>query len=244
MTEPARTPLKLFSPRAIGLATFLGSPLAGAALWGINDHRLGKTARAWGIVGVGALAVLVLMIAGSFVRTGGLIGISVGLTIGLQRAAQAAREQIERERTDLAIEDETVARGLGVALLGALGVMAVAFGFAMFGPDAIQQRVEIRPNAYVYYEGDVTAEDSRALGAALATLGFFEGDHAIDVSYGSTSTGHFVSFVVPESALSPAVEDDFRLIASTLQPTTDPTGTLEVRLCDEMLFTHHTYSAP
>ena len=159
-------------------------------------------------------------------------------------AAKAWWDRLAAERPDLDLEKESGWKAAGVGFLGIVGVLVLAFGMAMFGPDWMQERVEMRPGAYVYYEEGATVDEARALGAALRTLGFFAGDHEVDVNYERTPSGHAVSLVVPEDAVTPELEDEFRTIVRALQTTTDPLGTLELRLCNEYWSAHHRYAAP
>ncbi len=77
----------LFSGAQIGLATFLGTPLAGAILWRANLLRLGR-AKAWQPVAA-ATAVLVLLVVAGFVVPRLPSGpINIGLAVGVAQWAR------------------------------------------------------------------------------------------------------------------------------------------------------------
>src|ERR1035441_4403952 len=73
-SEPALTgapAYSLFDSRAVGLATFLGSPLAGCAIMAVNYNRLGNSAAA------------VRAVVAGFVSTGLLLYLSFSTDSGL-----------------------------------------------------------------------------------------------------------------------------------------------------------------
>ena len=57
----SRTPYKLFDSKSVGLASILGSPLAGSTLMALNYRRLGKTAEATATFAVGLAVTAVLL---------------------------------------------------------------------------------------------------------------------------------------------------------------------------------------
>lgn len=233
--SPAPTEAKLFDADGIAIATFLGSPVAGSIAWALNLRKLGETGRAWLTV-VGGLAVTALwMFIAQHLPDGAAMGVNVGLTLGARQLARSRFADASVAERLPVVAWHSRWRAAAVGLLGAtvvLGGLAVAL---VFGPDSLQSRVQYRPNVYVYYESGATEEEARKVAAELDRAGFFAAGQAIDLRIERTPRGHALSFVVPRAKLTadPTLEDGFRSLGRDLQPHTDPTGQLEVRLCDE-----------
>ena len=244
--SPSPTEARLFDADGIAIATFLGSPVAGSIAWALNLRKLGETGSAW-LTLVGGLAVTaVWMLIAQHLPNGAAMGGNVGLTLGVRELARrrfAAASVAERLPV---VAWHSRGRAAAVGVLGmviVLGGLAVAFAF---GPDSIQSRVQYRPNVYVYYETGATEEEARKVAAELDRMGFFAGGQAIDLRIERTPRGHALSFVVTRAKLDadPTLEGGFRAIGRDLQPHTDPTGQLEVRLCDEEWNAHTRLTAP
>ncbi len=113
----------LFSGAQIGLATFLGTPLAGAILWRANLLRLGR-ARPWQPV-VAAAAILVLLIVSGFVLPRLPSGpINIGLAVGATQWARLVFPQVLVERAGRRRWWTTV----GIALAVVIPLAVALFG--------------------------------------------------------------------------------------------------------------------
>lgn len=58
--------VRLYSPRHVAWATFLGSPLAGCVLMGLNFFRFGDSSTAWMTIGWGTLGTIVMFVVAFF----------------------------------------------------------------------------------------------------------------------------------------------------------------------------------
>lgn len=241
MSETATRP-SLYEPESIAIATFLGSPLAGAALWALNERRVGRSAQAWMALVAGVLALVVLFVVGSFVPAGAMTGASIGLTFGARAAARGWHDQRKADglATEPVYESRWKAAGMGV--LSLVLVLGASVGLA-FLDELGRGSVEVRPGATVYFDAPLTEDQARTMGARIRALGFFDGDHVVDVLYQLDGDVHAVSFVVAESFLrEPGVEDQFRDLSSQLHVATG--APVELRLCDELFEPHHRYRSP
>ena len=82
------------------------------------------------------------------------------------------------------------------------------------------------------------------MGELLRAEGFFAGTRQTDVKYERIANGHALSFVVSEALATPDTISEFQRMAARLQPSTDPGGTLTVRLCGPDWAAHHEAHAP
>lgn len=238
-------PHALHSADSIGLATFLGSPLAGAALMAINERRVGRASAAWKTLAVG-VAITGGLLALSMALPSAPSGAFGGITMGLAYGARSTAKEWFRKATEEGRIGEVryVSRWVaaGVALASIVVVLAVGVGAAVLTEHTIEH-VELRPGANVYYDG-VTEAEARRVGDLLRAEGFFAGTRQTDVKYERVANGHALSFVVSEAQATLETIREFQGVAARLQPSTDPGGTLTVRLCGPEWVAHHETRAP
>ncbi|MBX7194495.1 MAG: hypothetical protein K1X94_20735 [Sandaracinaceae bacterium] len=245
-TEPTRP--RLYEPESIAIATFLGSPLAGAALWAINERRVGRAGKAWSVALLGVVITVVLLAASALVPpsvpTAAWTGVNLGLVFGLR---QLATTWLEKARADgLATEPvfESRWKAAGAGGLGLVLVLGVVFGLgALFDPTS-HPSIEVRPGAHLYYDG-VDEADARHVAEVLEATGLFAGEHAIDVLLTRTAEGHAISLVIDEQRFEDGeLAGEMASLAAAVQPQIDAGGRTELRACDETWSPHHTYRAP
>jgi hypothetical protein len=244
VNDPSPPRPTLYEPESIAIATFLGSPIAGSILWALNENRIGRTSRALAALGGGALAFALILGIGQFLPLGAANGLNIGLVFGVRQAASAWRDRARDEglAVDPIHESRWKAAGLGVLCLVLLlgGFLAVD----LWGPDSVSSRVEIRPGAHVYYQNGVDADEARRFGEQVRTLGLFDGDHEIDIMYERIDRGHAVSMIVTrETRLEPGMDEEFQTFTEQVRELSDPGGTTELRLCNDLWTPHHTYTA-
>ncbi len=192
---------RLYDSGAVGLATFFGSPLAGALLMAVNYNRLGKRGQSVLAVILGAIGTAALIAIGwnlSRPVTGGLgIGALVGIT-QMARAMQGADVKAHVARGGQ-LASKWLAFGIGVA------TTAVLFGAVVLGAYEIQNRnqVTIGTKDQVFYSGTATKADATALGNALKTDGYFQ-DRGVTVLLDKGTGGTTISFVVQDGVWNQA----------------------------------------
>lgn len=226
-------PRTLHDPQAVGIATFLGSPVAGAMLMALNERAVGRPREAWKVLGLGLAAsaaiVALSMLLPSSIPSGAFGGVNVAIAMG---ARQLATEWF-RKGTESGLLGEVRYRtrwaAAGVGLIAVLLVVGAMLGIGA-ATEHTTPHVELRPGANVYYEG-VTEGDARRIGDLLRGEGFFQGTQETDVRYERVAGGHALSFIVEESRIDDATLGEFEALAGRLQPATDPSATLTVRLC-------------
>lgn len=239
-------PHVLHGPESVGIATFLGSPLAGAALLAINERRVGRPDRAWKLLGagLGITAVLFAISAAlpASVPAGAFGGLTVALAMSSRTYAKGWFQKATEERVIGEVRYVSRWAAAGVGLIFMCLVLGVSVGVAALTTHDLAV-VELSPTAHIYYEG-VTADEARRVGEVLRSEGFINEGHETDVRYERVEGGHAISFVVDEGRASPEVINAFRDLATRLLPTTDPHGRLTVRLCDNTWRMHHDVSVP
>ena len=121
----------LFTPKQVGIASFLASVMAGAALIAVNESRLGRGQRGVWVL-LGAAGFLVLLIGTTFVAPD-LPGFPLGAA-GAVAAYYTAKSMFGEEVEEQARRGIAPAKGsaaLGWGLLGLLGAVAVMVGAAI-----------------------------------------------------------------------------------------------------------------
>jgi hypothetical protein len=115
--------LSLFSTQAVGIATFLGSPLAGCVILAINYHRLGRTGCALVAMLCGGLVTAALIGFGFALsdQTPGFLLAFLPLVLMMKLARSLQGEIIDRH---LLVGGKVVSLGYA-ALIGLVTLLAV-----------------------------------------------------------------------------------------------------------------------
>jgi hypothetical protein len=194
---PALAPAyTLFDANAVALATFLGTPVAGATLMLVNDKRLGRAGRGiLTLILTVAVTALVVFLGWNIPRGGSSI-FAVLMIVGmrllsgkLQGAAMA--EHLQRGGR---LGSQWAAAGVGLVFLAVFVGVVFAVVSANQGT-----KVLVGTKDEVYYSGTATAADATALGNALKGDGYFT-DRGVTVALDKEASGPIVSFVIKEGA--------------------------------------------
>src|SRR5258708_1658797 len=86
---PPAPAYSLFDAQSVGLATFLGSPLAGTILMGLNYLRLGNAGAGTVAMVIGAMVTAVMFYLAFTVESGAFRVAPVLLTLGMYYAAKS-----------------------------------------------------------------------------------------------------------------------------------------------------------
>jgi hypothetical protein len=193
LTTPQAVPTyKLFDSTSVGIATLLGSALAGATLMAINYRRLGKATEAVIAMIIAAAAMAIVIGVGSWVPATASSAVAILLVVLTRSIANqvqgAAIERHVNEGGELA--SRWKAAGVGLVWL------ALIFGGIVLFV-CLQQstsKVVIGTRDEVYYSDGATKQEAQSLGSALQTISYFH-DAGSSVLL-SKKDGMAVSFVV------------------------------------------------
>lgn len=114
----------LYTPGHVGLATFLGTPFAGAVIMAINEHRVGRTAAAVktalaGLVGTGLLLAIATLLPDGIPR----FPISVGPLVLMMAIARSRQEAFVRQHHAMGGKRGSGWAAAGIGLLSAVVVL-------------------------------------------------------------------------------------------------------------------------
>ena len=189
----------LFDSNAVGLATFLGTPVAGATLMAVNDSRIGRGARGIFILLGTTLVTALVIFLGWNIPQGFDLPISLVLLFAMKGVAKAMQ--------GAAITNHVQRGGpLGsrwTAFWVALAFLVVIFGGIFLAVYIPAYKAENGPKVGfgtkddVYYTGSATQADAQAVGKDLKDDGYFQ-DQGADVTLDKGNDGTVLSFIVKE----------------------------------------------
>jgi hypothetical protein len=186
----------LFDSTAVGIATFLGSPVAGTGLMALNYKRLGKKNNAIATLAIGVAVTGVAIAFGGRIAAYATTGVAFGLflaTLNVARSLQGPTVEQHVERGGQ-LGSRWAAAGLGLILLAVIfgGAILVAFPYADF-----TSKVTIGTKDEVFYSGSATKQDALTLGQVLKDTGYFQ-DRGVSARISKGSDGTSVGFVMLE----------------------------------------------
>ncbi len=183
---------KLFDPTSVGLAAFLGSPIAGTVLMGINYRRLGKSGAASAAIVTGVAITGLVIACGRWIPQWATFAVGLVLFLGTYNAAKVLQGPLVARHEQMG--GQTISRwaATGVGLIA----LAAWVGVILFSTGA-GSKVVVGSKDNVYYSGSATKQDAEALGAALKADGFFT-DRGATVLLSKGNDGTVVSFVVQD----------------------------------------------
>jgi hypothetical protein len=190
-TKPTYT---LFDANAVALATFLGTPVAGASLMALNYRRLGKKGKAIATFLIGlAVSAVVVLLAWNLPRST-TTPIAMILLIAIQRIARSLQGAVVTEHAERGGRpgSKWVAFGCGAA------VLVVIVGFIIVSAHAADgAKVLIGSKDEIYYSGSATREEAQTLGNSLKQIGFLT-DHGVSALLAKSKDGTVMSYVTKD----------------------------------------------
>ena len=199
-SHPEPTPAyTLFDANAVSLATFLGTPVAGASLMALNDRRLGRAGRAVTTLVLAVAVTALVILLGWNIPQGFSAPIAIALVVAMRYIAlslqgAAVKDHLQRGGR---LGSKWTAFGVGMAFL--IAFFAVVF-LVLFIPTYTANKgpkVVIGSKDEVFYSGSATKDDAQTLGNALKTTGYFA-DKGVAVLLEKGNNGTVVSFVVKD----------------------------------------------
>lgn len=193
-------PYKLYSIRAIMLATFLGSLVGGGILLGINLMRLGRKSAAWGAIVTSALCTMGVLVCAFYIpddlKIPNVVYWAPQLAVMYFAAEPLVGSAIRRhELSHGKMASMWSATGIGLAVMAVL-LAGIFGGVTMF--DSMGTGVAFAGGSEVYYSGDATEVDARTLGKALEDAGYFGVERSITVLLRKENGVFTISFVVKD----------------------------------------------
>jgi hypothetical protein len=183
---------KLFDPTSVGLAAFLGSPIAGTALMGINYRRLRRPGAATAAIVTGIAVTGLVIACARWIPQWATFAVGLALFLGTYNSAKVLQAPLVARHEQMG--GQTVSRWVatGVGLIA----LAAWVGVVLF-PTGLGSKVLVGTKDNVYYSGLATKQDAKALGDALKADGFFT-DRGATVLLSKGNDGTVVSFVVQD----------------------------------------------
>jgi len=195
--SPAVPSVGLYDYRSVGVATFFGSPVAGAVLMAINYRRLGRSGAALWAVVIGVLATAALVAVAMLIAADWMRGLPVALTFAMAYAAKG----IQGEAVDQHVQQggRLISRwaAFGIGMAGLAVVLAGVVGVVLLQQAAGPKKLVVGTKDEIYYSGRARESDARALAKALQSAGFLA-DRGVSVFLEKDETGFIVSFVLKE----------------------------------------------
>ena len=163
---------RLFSSRSVVIATFFGTPAAGALLMALNYWRLGRGGRAWMVLLSGLAVSALAVMAGMWMPRAAAAGLGIGLLIATRIVAMGL--QAKPVEQHVAVGGRLASNWMAVAI--GLGFLAAIFAviFAVVLTGSTRTKVVIGTKDEVYYTGKATEAEALALGNALKANGYFQ----------------------------------------------------------------------
>jgi hypothetical protein len=196
---PAASPVpaySLFDSGGVTLATFFGTPVAGAVLMFVNDKRLGRTGR--GVLTLLAAIVVTALasLVGWSIPLGGSAIFALGLVVIMRLAADKSQGKAVAEHVQRGgkLGSKWEAVSVGLAFLGAFAGLIYVVSEISTGPKII-----VGTKDEIYYTGTATKDDATALGNGLKASGYLT-DRGVTVLLDKGKGGTVVSFIVKEGA--------------------------------------------
>lgn len=222
---------RLYTPQHVGLATFLGTPLAGAYLLARNYWSLGKSSSGWNSLGLGVLGtILILAVAALIPSRAPTTGITIGLVFGMMQAAKGLQQKEIDAHVARQGRLHSGWRAAGVGLLGCAVVIVGIFAWVMVGPE---DKATFGAEEEVYFEDGATEAEARKVGEALKKAGYFDDTGAATVTLARSGGGYTLEFVVQDGAWNDAeVVTTLRQVGDEVSKDALDGKPVAVRLCD------------
>jgi len=219
MSQQAGEPrYKLFDVANITLAAFLGGPLAGSILLGVNYQRLGDQGKAWSSYLCGAAVMAAACGLGFVIPHGVQYPIAIGLIAAMRQVAERLQGPAIAKHVDAGgkLATKWIGFGVGMAFL----TLVVGLVLLPLLPSLTKSKVTIGSQDQIFYTGTATKAEAQALGDSLKTQGLLQ-DIGANVFLNKGSDGTTISIILKEGMWNKAgmletFEDIFRRAAPTV----------------------------
>lgn len=214
---------RLFNPVAVGIAAFMGSPLAGAVCMAINYRRTGDDRRARRAILFGALGTFAVLLLSALtvdlpIPGGAFVGLNVGIAMGFRALTQQLQGPLFEEHQKLGGQVGLQGAGclLGLAAGTVLAVAVMGWGLAEM---AMQECVRHGPLEEVCLADDATRDDAQKLKAFFIDSGLFDEAQEFGVELGGDEDKTILRVWTTTGAhRKPDVVEFYANLAAELEP--------------------------
>lgn len=173
----------LFSPKQVGIATFLGNAMTGGLLLAINYWRMNKGKEAW-VTWITSWVITAIVFGLAMLLPAAICnGMYIGQAVGATYAAKALQEKVFIDHVNNGGRKASGWAVFGIGMGGMTLMLAIILGLYFANPDFFLTSVAVSPKEKVYYSERATKEEATKLGAALKESGFFNGEKEANVEY-------------------------------------------------------------
>jgi hypothetical protein len=218
LTAPGAPTFKLYSPLAVGVATFIGSVLAGSWLLALNYRRLGKPREAIVTILLGLATLFGMLVIGSAVSTDLSLGVSIGITLAMGKLTRSFQGQQLDAHAAAGGKLASVWNALGLSLISVVLIMGGCFAYGFATTPTLGTKLAAGSKDAVFYSGTATEADAQALADALKKDGVFR-DLGSQAVLAKGTDGTILSFFVRDGAWDQADSvKSFESIARDVAP--------------------------
>ncbi|HMG86646.1 MAG TPA: hypothetical protein VK574_13025 [Terracidiphilus sp.] len=185
----------LYDARAVALATFLGTPVAGGILIALNYRRIGRPGTAVKTMIAAIVGTGLLILVGWDIPH----GLDSLIAIGVMFAMKAIAKSFQGHTITEHVAGGGKLASMWSACWIGLATLAALFGcifLVLYMKDRLPG-VMVGSKDEVFYSGSATKEEAQALGTALKTDGYFS-DKGTNVILVKGKDGTKIQFVVKE----------------------------------------------
>ncbi len=230
LTTPTYT---LFDSKSVGLATLLGSPVAGTLLMAVNYRRLGKGSYGAAAVAIGVVVTVLAAVFGNLIPAAFSTAVAIGLLLVTISVSQTLQGPVVAQHVSQGgkLGSRWAASGIGISLLAVIGGGVF---LAILGRQLLSQGSKVTFGAHdaVFYSGSATEADAQLVGEKLKTIGYFT-DRGANVLLSKDKGDAVVSFVVKAGSWNrQEMISAFEEIGGSVAPALGR-DTIKVRMVDQ-----------
>lgn len=225
---------RFYSPNGVGIATFIGSPLAGAIVLALNYRLLRRPGAAWGVMAIG-IAGMVALFAAVVQMPDTAPSLGVPLSIGMYfLAKQLQGKQFAQHVAAGGKQGSSwYAAGIGVVPTALFLLLYLNYGM---GPDLPSKKMSFGNDQTIYYQAPIAAKQVRALGNYFTQEGVFGDTGGKDVLVRKEGDSYVISFVFSsEAANDEAVQEEFRAFGGLISSHVFKDAPVVMRIVDAEL---------
>ncbi len=169
---------KLHSHHSVGIATFLGSPIAGGLLMAANHRMLERPGRGLNILFLTGGLTLFLLLAAFNLPDSASQASSILAFLPAFILQWWAKNTFKADQDLHAAQGGALASRWKAASLGLLCGAAILGSIFLFFQNQMGERYPVSAQEEIYYKGGTTKAEVKALGDLMKEIGFFNGQGA------------------------------------------------------------------